>query len=71
MGVIVQKDGEGYLAQVEWNENIFAYWVTEIEAKKELVWVLEMMIDYHSELVESEKVLKNTILASKDFDYAV
>jgi hypothetical protein len=29
------------------------------------------MIDYHSELVESEKVLKNTILASKDFDYAV
>jgi hypothetical protein len=30
-----------------------------------------MMIDYHSELVESEKELQKSILASNDLDYAV
>jgi len=63
MWVIVKKDWSWYLAEIEWNESIYAYWDTEIIAKKELLWVLEMMIDYHSELVESEKTLKATILS--------
>ena len=71
MWVIVKKDWSWYLAEIEWNESIYAYWDTEIIAKKELVWVLSMMIDYHSELVESEKELQKSILASNDLDYAV
>ena len=63
MWVIVKKDWSWYLAEIEWNESIYAYWDTEIIAKKELLWVLEMRIDYHSELVESEKTLKATILS--------
>jgi len=63
MWVVIKKDWSWYLAEIEWNESIYAYWDTEIIAKKELLWVLEMMIDYHSELIESEKALKATILS--------
>ena len=71
MWYIIKKDWEGFLAEVEWNDSIFAFWKTEIEAKKELISVVEMMIDYHSELVENEKLLKETILNTKELNYAV
>jgi hypothetical protein len=67
----IKKDWEWYLAEVEWNDSIFAYWKTEEEAKTEFVGVLDMMIDYHSELVTNEKALRNLVLNNKDFNYAL
>lgn len=43
----IKKDWEWYLAEVNWYDNVFAYWNSPEEAKKELLWVLEMMMDYH------------------------
>ncbi len=71
MSYIIKKDWNGYLAEVEWNDSIFAFWITAVEAKKELISVIEMMIDYHSELVENEKSLKESILNTKELNYAV
>jgi len=71
MWYIIRKDWNWYLAEVEWNDSIFAFWKTAIEAKKELVNVVEMMIDYHSELVRNEKSLKESILSTKELNYAV
>jgi len=64
MELKIKKDWEWFLAEVDWNDNIFAYWETKEEAKKEFLWVLDMMIDFHSELVESEKKLKNSLVTS-------
>ena len=62
MKIKIRKDWDGFLAEVEWQDNIFAYWETEEEAKKELLWVVEMMMDYHLELVEKERKIRNNIL---------
>lgn len=67
----IRKDWEWYLAEVEWNDSFFAYWKTEVEAKKEFVGVLDMVIDYHSELVKNEKDLRKTVLSSKELNYAL
>ena len=67
----IRKDWEWYLAEIVWNDSLFAYWKTEYEAKKELIGVLDMMIDYHSELVENEKVTRDFILADKELNYAL
>jgi hypothetical protein len=67
----LKKDWKWYLAEIEWYENIYAYWETENEAKKELLWVLEMTIDYNSELTKKQKEIKTQILKSKDFSYAI
>lgn len=71
MWYTIKKDWNGYLAEVEWNDSIFAFWKSTIEAKKELINVIEMMIDYHSELVQNEKSLKESILNTKELNYAV
>ena len=44
--IIIKKDWKWYLAEIEWFENIFAYWNTKKEAKNELLWVVEMMKDF-------------------------
>jgi predicted RNase H-like HicB family nuclease len=59
----ISKDGDWYLAEIKWIKNIYAYWNTKEEAMKELLWVLEMMMDYHLELVEKNRKLKNKVLS--------
>ena len=62
MWITIKKDWDWFLAEVEWHENFFAYWKTREEAKKELLWVAEMMMDFHLEQVEVERQIKNNIL---------
>ncbi len=61
--IIISKDWNWYLAEIKWVKNIYAYWNTKEEAMKELLWVLEMMMDYHLELVEKNRKLKNKVLS--------
>ena len=49
--ISIKKDGGGYLAEVIGNDQLFAYGSTESQAKTELLSVVEMMMDYHLELV--------------------
>jgi len=72
MKVQIQKDSHGYLAKVTGYENIFAHGTTEKEAKKELLNVLEMMMDFHLEQVEQDRKIRNAILSStEEIEYAV
>lgn len=64
MKILVTRDGEWYLASVEWIDNLYAYGDTPELAKKELLGVVEMMMDYHLEMVEKERRVKNEILNS-------
>ena len=47
----ISKDWDWYLAEIKWVKNIYAYWNTKEEAMKELLWVLEMMMDYYKKLM--------------------
>jgi len=69
--VVIKKDWEWFLAEISWYENIFAYWATEQEAQKELLWVVEMMMDFHLEQIENERKIKNNILNIKKQNYAL
>ena len=69
--IIIKKDWEWYLAEVEGSDNLYAFGYTELEAKKELVLVLEMMIDYNSEQLENQKNIKKSILNEKKLNYAL
>lgn len=60
--ITIKKDWEWYLAEINGYDNIFAYWNSPEKSKKELLWVLEMMMDYHLELVETDRKLKNKVL---------
>jgi len=73
MKITIKKDWEWFLAEVEWVDSVYAYWSTEENAKKELLWVVEMMMDYHLEQVENDRKIKKNILNSntKDFSYAL
>jgi len=71
MKIVIKKDWEWFLAEVEWQENIFAYWNTKEEAKNELLIVVEMMMDYHLELLEKERKIKNSILNFNISNYAL
>ncbi len=62
--ITVKKDWKWFLAEVEWSDNIYAYWNTQQEAKKELLWVVEMMTQYHLEEVKNNNKIKNNILAN-------
>ena len=63
MKILITKDDQGFLAEVEWHENIFAHGETEVQARKELLSVVEMMMDYHSSLLESQKKMRETLIA--------
>lgn len=69
--VLVKKDWDGYLAQVKWHENLFAFGYTKQEAKNELLNVVEMMLDYNLELVEQQRTLKNKLLLERTAHYAL
>jgi len=70
MKIIVRKDGEWYIAEVQWKENVYAFWYTEEEAVKELNNVVDMMLDYYNKEVSVQESIKN-LLKNKKYSYAV
>jgi predicted RNase H-like HicB family nuclease len=70
MEIIIEKDGEGYLARIEGHENLFAFAYSEKEAVIELKNVLEMIMDYHLEQINEERVIKNHLISTIE-KYAV
>ena len=51
VNILIEKDGEGYLAKVEGHQNLFAFAYSKQQAVIELKNVVEMMMDYHLEQV--------------------
>lgn len=70
MKIIVRKDGEWYIAEVQWKENVYAFWYTGEEAVKELNNVVDMMLDYYNKEVSVQESIKN-LLKNKKYSYAV
>ncbi len=70
MKIIVRKDGEWYIAEVQWKENVYAFWYTEEEAVEELNNVVDMMLDYYNNEVSVQENIKN-LLKNKKYSYAV
>ncbi|NKC10631.1 MAG: hypothetical protein GKR94_00030 [Gammaproteobacteria bacterium] len=68
--ILIEKDDEGYLARVEDHQNLFAFAYSEQEAVTELKNVVEMMMDYHLEQVNDERIIRNE-LASTIEKYAI
>lgn len=46
--VVLQNDGDGYLARVQGSISLFAYGLTKDQALDELSGVIEMSDDYRS-----------------------
>ncbi len=67
MKIEIIKDGEGFLAQVKGQENLFAFAYSEKDAILELKNVVDMIMDFHLEQINIERLVKNE-LANK---YAV
>lgn len=70
MKMIIEKDGDGYLATIEGHENLFAFAYTEKEATIELKNVVEMIMDYHLEQINEERMIKNQLISAVE-KYAV
>jgi len=70
MKIIVEKDGDGYLAKVENHQNLFAFANSKKEAIIELKNVVEMIMDYHLEQVNEERIIKNELIAKAN-EYAI
>lgn len=68
--ITVEKDGEGYLATVEGHDNLFAFAFSEKEAIVELKNVVEMIMDYHLEQANEERIIKNNLTSTLE-QYAV
>ena len=68
--IVIEKDGEGYLARVEGHDNLFAFAYSEHEAILELKNVVEMILDFHMEQVNDERLIRNEIVSVID-SYAV
>ena len=60
--ITIKPDGDGFLAEVKERENIFAWGESPAEAKKWLMHVVEMMMDFHLEQFEQEKKIKHHLL---------
>jgi predicted RNase H-like HicB family nuclease len=70
MEIIIEKDGEGYLAKVEGHENLFAFAYSEKDAVIELKNVVEMIMDYHLEQINEERIIKKQLITTVE-KYAV
>jgi hypothetical protein len=68
--IVIEKDGDGYLARVEGHENLFAFAYSEKDAVMELKNVVEMIMDYHLEQVNDERIIRNELAATVE-KYAV
>ena len=66
MQTIIEKDGEGYLAKVKGHPNLFAFAYSEVGAITELKNVVEMVMDYHLEQVNSERIIKNELTSMQE-----
>ncbi|KOR32663.1 hypothetical protein TI05_05860 [Achromatium sp. WMS3] len=70
MKIIIEQDGEGYLAKIEGQENLFAFAYSEQEAIVELKNVVEMIMDYQLEQINEQRIIKNQLTATVE-KYAV
>ncbi len=70
MKTIIEKDGDGYLARVEGHSNLFAFAYSEKDAISELKNVVEMIMDYHLEQINDERIIKNELIFMQE-KYAV
>ncbi len=70
MKTIIEKDGDGYLAKVEGHQNLFAFAYSEKEAIMELKNVVEMIMDYHLEQINDERLIRNELVSTVE-KYAV
>lgn len=61
INVVIEKDGDGYLARVEGHQNLFAFAYTEKDAVIELKNVVEMVMDYHLEQANDERIIRNEL----------
>ncbi len=70
VNIVVEKDGDGFLAKVKNRQNFFAFAYSEKEAIVELKNVVEMMMDYHLEQVNNERIIRNELVSTVE-KYAV
>ena len=71
MQTTIEKDGNGYLAKVKDQPNLFAFAYSEKEAVQELKNVVEMIMDYHHlEQINAERLIRNELTALQE-QYAV
>nr|VFJ91054.1 MAG: hypothetical protein BECKLFY1418B_GA0070995_102327 [Candidatus Kentron sp. LFY] len=61
INIVLEKDGDGYLARVEGRQNLFAFAYTEKDAVIELKNVVEMVMDYHLEQANDERIIRNEL----------
>lgn len=61
MKIEINKDGEGYLAKVQGHDNLFAFAYSEKDAIKELINVVDMMMDFHLEQINIERLVRNEL----------
>lgn len=71
MWYTIEKDWEWFLAKVDWRDDIYAFWYTQLEAKKELLNVIEMIMDIHLEQIENERKLKKQLCNSLNLNHAL
>ena len=61
MKIEVKQDGDAFLAKVRGRKNLFAFGYSEEEALRELGNVVDMVMDYHLEQVETERKVRNQL----------
>lgn len=63
VNIVIEKDGEGYMARVADQQNlfVFAFACSEEEAATELKHVVDMLLDYHLEQVNNEQIISNKL----------
>ncbi len=70
MQTTIEKDGDGYLAKVKDQTYLFAFAYSEKETVQDLKNVLEMIMDYHLEQINAERLIRNELTALQE-QYAV
>ena len=61
MKIEVKPDGDGFLAKVRGRKNLFAFGYSEEETLKELGNVVDMVMDFHLEQVETERKVRSQL----------
>ena len=70
MKTTIEKDADGYLAKITDHPNLFAFAYSEAEAIAELKNVVEMVMDFHLEQVNNERLIRNELNSMQE-KYAV
>ena len=70
MQTTIEKDGDGYLAKVKDQPSLFTFAYSEKETVQDLKNVLEMIMDYHLEQINAERLIRNELTALQE-QYAV